>query len=73
MKVRSDALKAANIKWLVMLAVLDAAVVLLFIAPGLVDAGKLAILRAGATAVLPVFVLLLTGLLSHEAKARIVY
>jgi hypothetical protein len=73
MKSRSDALKAANIKWLVMLAVLDAAVVLLFIAPELVDAGMLALLRVGSTAVLPVVVLLLTGLLSHEAKARLVY
>jgi hypothetical protein len=73
MKTRSDALKAANIKWLVMLAVLDAAVVLLFVAPELVSASTMAILRAGSTAVLPVVVLLLTGLLSHDAKARLVY
>ncbi|MFV8529415.1 hypothetical protein [Ralstonia pseudosolanacearum] len=66
-------LKAANIKWLVMLAVLDAAVVFLFIAPELVDASKLAILRASVSPLLPVVVLLLTGLLSHEAKARLVY
>jgi hypothetical protein len=72
-KPRSDALKAANIKWLVMLALLDAAAVLLFVAPELMDAGKLAILRVGAAAVLPVVVLLLTGLLSHEDKARLVY
>jgi hypothetical protein len=38
-----------------------------------VDAGKLALARASATAVLPILVLLLTGLLSHEAKARLVY
>jgi hypothetical protein len=73
MRTRSDALKAGNIKWLVMLAVLDAAVVFLFIAPELVDASKLAILRASASPLLPVVVLLLTGLLSHEAKARLVY
>ncbi|MHA6830442.1 hypothetical protein [Ralstonia pseudosolanacearum] len=73
MKARSDTLKAANIKWLVMLALLDAALVVLFIAPQLVDASMLAILRAGATAVLPVVVLLLTGALSHETKARLVY
>jgi hypothetical protein len=72
MKSRSDALKASNIKWLVMLAVLDAAVVLLFITPELVDAGKLALLRASVTPLVPVAVLLLTGLFSHEAKARLV-
>ncbi|MCQ8223577.1 hypothetical protein NQH47_20315 [Burkholderia pseudomallei] len=73
MKSRSDTLKAANIKWLVMLAVLDAAVVFLFIAPELVDASMLAILRASVSPLLPVVVLLLTGPLSHEAKARLVY
>jgi hypothetical protein len=73
MKTRSGDPKAANIKWLVMLALLDAAAVLLFVAPELVDAGKLAIMRAGAAAVLPVVVLLLTGLLSHKVKARLVY
>jgi hypothetical protein len=73
MKNRSDSLKAANMKWLVMLAVLDVAVVLLFVAPELVSASTTAILRAGSTAVLPVVVLLLSGLLSHDAKARLVY
>jgi hypothetical protein len=73
MKTRSGAMKAANIKWLVMLAVLDAALVFLFIAPELVDAGTLAALRASTSALLPVVVLLLTGLLSHDAKARLVY
>lgn len=60
-------------KWLVSLAAFDAALVLLFVAPGLIDASTLAILRAGSTTALPVLVLLLTGLLSHEAKARFVY
>jgi hypothetical protein len=73
MKSRSDALKASNLKWLVMLALFDAAVVLLFVAPQLLDSGMLAIMRTGATAVLPIVVLLLSGLLSHEAKARVVY
>lgn len=73
MKGRSDTLKAANIKWLVMLAMLDAAVVLLFIAPELVDASMMAIVRASVSPLLPVAVLLLTGLLSHEAKARLIY
>jgi hypothetical protein len=74
MKSRPDALKAANMKWLVSLAALDIAVVLLFVAPELVDPGNLtALLRASATSFLPVVVLLLTGLLSHEAKARFVY
>ncbi|RAQ10237.1 hypothetical protein DPR02_15520 [Burkholderia cepacia] len=73
MKNRSPVLKAANMKWLVSLAAFDAAVVLLFVAPGLIDASTLAIFRAGSTTALPVLVLLLTGLLSHEAKARLVY
>ncbi|MHA6859549.1 hypothetical protein [Ralstonia pseudosolanacearum] len=73
MKSRSDTLKAANMKWLVSLAAFDAAMVLLFVAPGLIDASTLAILRAGSTTALPVVVLLLTGLLSHEAKATLVY
>jgi hypothetical protein len=73
MRSRSEGLKAANIKWLVMLAALDSAAILLFVAPELLSAGTMAILRAGATAVLPVVVLLLTGLLSHDVKARLVY
>jgi hypothetical protein len=72
-KTGSEALKAANIKWLVMLAVLDGAAIFLFVSPELLDASKLVLLRASATAVLPVIILLLTGLLSHEAKARLVY
>lgn len=73
MKSRSDALKAANIKWLAALAALDVAVVLLFIAPELVDASMTTILRASVSPLLPVVVLLLTGPLSHDAKARLVY
>jgi hypothetical protein len=73
MKNRSDALKTANIKWLVMLAVLDAAALMFFVAPELIGIGMISVLRTGATAVFPVVVLLLTGLLSHDAKARLVY
>lgn len=73
MKNRSDALKAANIKWLAALAALDVAVVLLFIAPELVDASMTTILRASVSPLLPVVVLLLTGPLSHDAKARLVF
>jgi hypothetical protein len=73
MKSGSDALKAANIKWLVALAVLDVAIALFLARPELVSAGQLAILRASALTIFPVSVLLITGLLSHEAKARLVY
>jgi hypothetical protein len=72
-KTGSEALKAANIKWLVMLAVLDGAAIFFFVSPELLDASKLVLLRASATAVMPVIILLLTGLLSHDAKARLVY
>jgi hypothetical protein len=73
MKSRSDSIKATNVKWLVMLAMLDAAAVLLFVAPELMSSSTMTVLRAGSTAVLPVVVLLLTGLLSHDAKARLVF
>jgi hypothetical protein len=73
MKNRIDALKTANMKWLVMLAVFDAAMVLFFVAPELVTANTMAIFRASSTAVLPVVILLLTGPLSHDVKARLVY
>jgi hypothetical protein len=69
----SGVLKAANQKWLVSLAAFDVAVVLLFVAPSLIDTSTLALLRASAAASLPIFVLLLTGVLSHEVKARIVF
>lgn len=73
MKSRSESLKASNIKWLGMLALFDAAVVFLFMAPELVDLTTMAAMRAGAATVLPVVILLLTGLLSHDAKATLVY
>ncbi|MGX1322122.1 hypothetical protein AB7M17_005575 [Bradyrhizobium sp. USDA 377] len=73
MKTRSNVLKASNMKWLAGLAAFDIAAVLLFVAPGLVDASTLALMRLGSATALPVLVLLFTGLLSHEAKARLVF
>ncbi|MDA9490413.1 hypothetical protein [Bradyrhizobium sp. CCBAU 11361] len=70
---RSETLKAGNIKWLVMMAMLDAGAIFLFVAPGLVRADSFTALRASLAPVLPVAVLILNGLLSHEAKARLVY
>lgn len=69
-------LKSLNIKWLVMLASLDVVLVLLFVAPEYIKDvtwSTLAIMRGFVTALLPVIVLLLTGMLSHEIKARLVY
>lgn len=77
MKVNSDrSLKSLNMKWLVMLAVFDMLVVFLFIAPGVIDTtslSQLTIARGLATTVLPVVLLLITGVLSHDAKAILVY
>jgi hypothetical protein len=77
MKADPDrSLKSLNMKWLVMLVVLDMIVVLLFVAPEVVkDAtwNQLVVMRSLATTVLPVAVLLLTGLLSHNVKAILVY
>lgn len=69
-------LKSLNMKWLVMLASLDILVVLVFLAPEfLKDASwsTVAVMRGLVTALLPVIVLLLTGTLSHETKAQLVY
>lgn len=69
-------LKSLNMKWLVMLAGLDIVVVLVFLAPELISGaswGTVAVARSLATALLPVVVLLLTGVLSHQVKATLVY
>lgn len=69
-------LKSLNMKWLVMLASLDVLVVLLFIAQEFIEDaswGNVAVMRAFVTALLPVIVLLLTGVLSHAVKATLVY
>ena len=77
MKTNPDrSLKSLNMKWLVMLAVFDMLVVLLFVVPDVINTttiSQLTIARACAATVLPVFVLLLTGLLSHDIKAMLVY
>jgi len=77
MKVDTDrSLKGMNLKWLVMLAVFDMVVVLLFIAPELINQAEWSqfiINRGLAVTILPVLILLLTGVLSHNAKAIIVY
>jgi hypothetical protein len=72
----SRSLKSLNLKWLVLLAVLDAVAVLFFVAPEMVDGitlTKLAVMRALGVAVLPVAVLLLTGLLPDNVKAMLVF
>jgi hypothetical protein len=69
-------LKSLNMKWLVMLACLDVLVVLLFVTPEFIkDASwsSVVVMRGLVTALLPVLVLLLTGLLSHNVKAILVY
>lgn len=77
MKADPDrSLKSLNMKWLVMLASLDVLVVLLFVAPEFIkDASwnSVAVMRGLVTALLPVLVLLFTGLLSHNVKAILVY
>ena len=77
MKSNSErTIKSLNMKWLAMLTLLDIVVVLLFVVPEAVDAttlSHLTLIRVLATSVLPVAILLLTGLLSHNAKAVLVY
>lgn len=69
-------LKSLNMKWLVMLASLDVLIVLVFVAPEFLKDtswSTVAVMRGMVTALLPVIVLLLTGMLSHETKAKLVY
>lgn len=76
MKTNSDrSLKSLNMKWLVMLALFDMLVVVLFIVPDVNTAAltQLTIARGLVTTVLPVVLLLITGVLSHDAKAVLVY
>ncbi|MEB0060344.1 hypothetical protein [Variovorax sp. LG9.2] len=75
MKAESS-LKAQNIKWLVMLAALDVLIVLVFVFPEVIENGeikRLAVVRGLITSVLPVVVLLLAGMLSHDIKAQLVF
>lgn len=77
MKADPDrSLKAQNMKWLVLLAVLDVMVVFLFVASEIIKNAtwnQLGVMRGLGVTVLPVVVLLLTGLLSHHVKAILVY
>src|SRR5437764_2412021 len=72
----SRSLKSSNLKWLVLLAVLDAVVALFLVSPEMIDGitlTKLAVMRALGTAVLPVVVLVLTGLLPNNVKTMLVF
>ena len=77
MPTTSDrSLKARNFGWLVGVATADAAVLTLFVAPGLVGAAtatQLGTYRAMASVLLPVLILLLTNILPSGAKASLVY
>jgi hypothetical protein len=76
MTAAERSLKSLNMKWLVMLAVFDVLVTLVFVVPEVVNIttlNQLAAARALTTAVLPVLVLLLTGVLSHDLKASLVF
>jgi hypothetical protein len=72
----SRTLKPLYVKWLVLLVAFDAVVVLFFIMPDLVEGStltRLTVLRALGAVVLPVVVLLLTGWLSANVKAMLVF
>lgn len=69
-------LKALNVKWLVLLAVADVLAVLPFIAPeviGNVSLTQVGIGRVLTTTVMPVVVLLIVNVLSHNVKSMLVY
>lgn len=69
-------LKSLNTKWLVMLAVVDVLLVLLFVAPELLSGATLTqagIGRILTTAVMPVLVLLVVNVLPHDIKSMLVY
>jgi hypothetical protein len=69
-------LKAGNMTWLVSLALLDIVMLLVFAFPTVIDATSLTLLmsmRAALMMVLPIAVLLLSGLVPHNVKAMLVY
>lgn len=75
-KSSDRSLKARNFGWLVGVATADAAVLMLFVAPGLVGAAtatQLGAYRAMAAVLLPVLILLITNILPSGAKASLVY
>jgi hypothetical protein len=62
--------------WLVSLALLDIVMLLVFAFPSVIGARSLTLLmamRAALMAVLPIAVLLLSGLIPHNVKAMLVY
>jgi hypothetical protein len=69
-------LKSQNMKWLVMMAIADIAIVVGFLVPGLVEGITLttaAIVRGSASTVIPVLVLLLVNVMPHDVKSMLVY
>ena len=69
-------LKAACLPWLVSLVAFDILVIFVFVFPdtiGALSITQLTVARATVALVLPVAVLLLSGLLSHQVKASLVY
>jgi len=76
MKGAERSLKSQNFAWLVALATADAIVLALFVAPEVITnttTTQLGIYRALGAVVLPIFVLLLTNVLSSNFKAMLVY
>jgi hypothetical protein len=68
-------LKAQNLPWLVSLSTFDILIVAAFVYPVISSAflSELSSIRALTTLLLPVIVLLITGLLPHDVKASLVY
>lgn len=69
-------LKSQNMKWLVLLAVADVLVILLFIVPEIARGVTLTGLGVGrvlTTSVIPVVILLLVNVLPHEWKSSLVF
>jgi hypothetical protein len=76
MRNAQRSLKAANMTWLVGLALLDIGMLLVFAFPAVIGAAPLTqvmSMRAALMMVLPVAVLLLSGLVSPNVKAMLVY
>src|SRR6266481_1055749 len=71
-----QSLKSASLPWLVSLVAFDILVILAFVFPEIIRSAsmtQLIVARAAVAVVIPVAVLLLSGLLSHEIKAALVY
>jgi len=69
-------LKSHNLKWLALLAAADVLLVLLLVAPGLLNGVTLTQMGIGptlTTTAMPVFVLLIVNVLPHDVKAALVY